>query len=210
MLKLLSELERCSEIELNQNIEKMNKVVDEMDEKELQSVFIIELFKKIDEMMDEQKISLDIILTILKRFGFNTAIKNILHPCYKSSLLGRKIEKMIIDEYEKKDGRNEKLIVDLCECHQALSGKYSNISKELSSICVPCLLKVALKKEEDEKTQKEVEMALLALSCIDERYKIDEELYLDEITEIIKYHQEHHNLTQLAYQSAWQFLINRC
>eukprot|EP00770_Monocercomonoides_exilis_P015799 MONOS_15750.1-p1 / transcript=MONOS_15750.1 / gene=MONOS_15750 / organism=Monocercomonoides_exilis_PA203 / gene_product=unspecified product / transcript_product=unspecified product / location=Mono_scaffold01340:8557-9900(-) / protein_length=312 / sequence_SO=supercontig / SO=protein_coding / is_pseudo=false len=35
------------------------------------------------------------------------------------------------------------------------------------------------------------------------------ELFFNEIKEIIKHHQEHHNLTQLAYQSAWQFLIDR-
>ncbi|KAH7825124.1 uncharacterized protein MONOS_18612 [Monocercomonoides exilis] len=52
-------------------------------------------------------------------------------------------------------------------------------------------------------------MALLALSCIDRYEKIKKELYLNEITGIIKYHQERHNLRRLAYQSAWMFLINR-
>ncbi|KAH7819524.1 uncharacterized protein MONOS_7594 [Monocercomonoides exilis] len=73
---------------------------------------------------------------------------------------------------------------------------------------MPCLLKVALKKEENEETQKEVEIALLALSNI-ECYEMNKELYLSEIKEIIKYHQEHQNLTRLAYQSAWEILINR-
>ncbi|KAH7832662.1 uncharacterized protein MONOS_3985 [Monocercomonoides exilis] len=39
--------------------------------------------------------------------------------------------------------------------------------------------------------------------------KIPEELYLSEMKEIIQHHQDHHNLTPLAYQSAWQFLMNR-
>ncbi|KAH7818880.1 uncharacterized protein MONOS_1748 [Monocercomonoides exilis] len=69
-------------------------------------------------------------------------------------------------------------------------------------------MKIALKKDETEEAQKEVEMALLALSNIG-NWEIEQELYLNEITEIIRYHQEHHNLTRLAYQSAWQFLFYR-
>ncbi|KAH7817524.1 uncharacterized protein MONOS_4793 [Monocercomonoides exilis] len=38
---------------------------------------------------------------------------------------------------------------------------------------------------------------------------MDKELFLDEIKENIKYHQEHHNLTQLTYQSTMKFLIDR-
>ncbi|KAH7828412.1 uncharacterized protein MONOS_15190 [Monocercomonoides exilis] len=76
-------------------------------------------------------------------------------------------------------------------------------------MCVSCLLKVTLKKEEDEETQKEVEMALLALSCIYSHYEIEQKQYLNEIKEIIHYHQEHHNLTRLAYLYAWEFLILR-
>ncbi|KAH7827005.1 uncharacterized protein MONOS_17350 [Monocercomonoides exilis] len=71
-----------------------------------------------------------------------------------------------------------------------------------------CLLKIALNKQEDEETQKEVELALLALNNTG-LIKNDKELHLNKITEIIKYHQEHHNLTQLAYQSAWRLLVNR-
>eukprot|EP00770_Monocercomonoides_exilis_P003784 MONOS_3765.1-p1 / transcript=MONOS_3765.1 / gene=MONOS_3765 / organism=Monocercomonoides_exilis_PA203 / gene_product=unspecified product / transcript_product=unspecified product / location=Mono_scaffold00092:4642-5567(+) / protein_length=290 / sequence_SO=supercontig / SO=protein_coding / is_pseudo=false len=71
-----------------------------------------------------------------------------------------------------------------------------------------CLLKVALNRKEDKESLKEVEMDLLALS--NARYQeIEQELYLNEIKAIIKYHQEHCNLTQLAYQSAWQILIDQ-
>eukprot|EP00770_Monocercomonoides_exilis_P003084 MONOS_3063.1-p1 / transcript=MONOS_3063.1 / gene=MONOS_3063 / organism=Monocercomonoides_exilis_PA203 / gene_product=unspecified product / transcript_product=unspecified product / location=Mono_scaffold00068:92313-93235(-) / protein_length=289 / sequence_SO=supercontig / SO=protein_coding / is_pseudo=false len=71
-----------------------------------------------------------------------------------------------------------------------------------------CLLKVALKKEENEVTQKEVEIALLALGNI-EFYEVPKELYLNELKEIIEHQQKHRNLTSLAYQSAWQFFIYR-
>eukprot|EP00770_Monocercomonoides_exilis_P002608 MONOS_2591.1-p1 / transcript=MONOS_2591.1 / gene=MONOS_2591 / organism=Monocercomonoides_exilis_PA203 / gene_product=unspecified product / transcript_product=unspecified product / location=Mono_scaffold00054:113081-113947(+) / protein_length=267 / sequence_SO=supercontig / SO=protein_coding / is_pseudo=false len=52
-------------------------------------------------------------------------------------------------------------------------------------------------------------MALLSLISI---YKFNDkgrELFLDEIKDIIKYHQEHCNLTRLAYQSIWKFLMER-
>ncbi|KAH7829707.1 uncharacterized protein MONOS_4074 [Monocercomonoides exilis] len=82
-------------------------------------------------------------------------------------------------------------------------------SKEIVLISVPYLLKVALNKEKSEETRKEVEMALLALRNIDKFTYLKEKLYLSEIKEIIQYHQEQRNLTRLAYQSAWQFLMYR-
>eukprot|EP00770_Monocercomonoides_exilis_P004692 MONOS_4670.1-p1 / transcript=MONOS_4670.1 / gene=MONOS_4670 / organism=Monocercomonoides_exilis_PA203 / gene_product=unspecified product / transcript_product=unspecified product / location=Mono_scaffold00126:89428-90290(-) / protein_length=255 / sequence_SO=supercontig / SO=protein_coding / is_pseudo=false len=39
--------------------------------------------------------------------------------------------------------------------------------------------------------------------------EIEQELHLSEIKEIIQYHQEHHNLTRLACQSAWDFFVGR-
>ncbi|KAH7820339.1 uncharacterized protein MONOS_17861 [Monocercomonoides exilis] len=112
---------------------------------------------------------------------------------------------MIVDEDEKNEEKNEKLLADLCECCLLLrEGKFS----ELLSICVCCLLKVALNKEENEEAQKEREMALLALNNTG-LIKIKKEIFLNEIKEIIEYRQSHLNLSRLAYQSAWQFLIFR-
>ncbi|KAH7815548.1 uncharacterized protein MONOS_18318 [Monocercomonoides exilis] len=92
----------------------------------------------------------------------------------------------------------------------SLADKFLNhlSSSKLDSICVPCLLKVASKKEESEETQKEVEIALLALSNT-KYFGMKREMYLNKIKAIIEYHQEHHNLTRLAYQSTWQFLVAR-
>ncbi|KAH7832762.1 uncharacterized protein MONOS_6919 [Monocercomonoides exilis] len=50
-------------------------------------------------------------------------------------------------------------------------------------------------------------MALLALSKCYYLGNLDQKVFLNEIKEIIHFHQEHHNLTRLAYQSAWELLI---
>ncbi|KAH7823485.1 uncharacterized protein MONOS_9870 [Monocercomonoides exilis] len=122
---------------------------------------------------------------------------------FSESSLYRRFEEMIVDEEQKKEGKNEKLLIDLIECYLLLDSRFCS---DLYPICVPCLLKVALKKEEDEETQKEVEMILLTLSNVG---YIPGEIYLNEIKEIILHHQDHHNLTQLAYQSVWTFLVHR-
>ncbi|KAH7819149.1 uncharacterized protein MONOS_3284 [Monocercomonoides exilis] len=113
---------------------------------------------------------------------------------------------MIIEENEMKEEKNETLLVDLCEYYFLLNSVFSS---ELIPICVSHILKEALNKGLKEEAQKEVEMFLLALSCISQFFFIEQKLYLNEIKDIIQYHQEHHNMTHLSYQSAWQFLIRR-
>ncbi|KAH7816104.1 uncharacterized protein MONOS_18253 [Monocercomonoides exilis] len=83
------------------------------------------------------------------------------------------------------------------------------VAERLCDVCLTHLFKVALNKDESEETRKEVEMALLALSNVNPCDKLNKELYLSSITEIIKYYQQSSKLTRLAYQSAWNFLINR-
>ncbi|KAH7820403.1 uncharacterized protein MONOS_11798 [Monocercomonoides exilis] len=116
---------------------------------------------------------------------------------------------MISEEEQKKEGKNEKLLADLCECCIMLHVGFQVSPKKVTSVGVHHLLKVVLKKEESEETQEEVERAFLALKNIAMWVKIDKELHLSEIKEIIKYHQKHRNLTHLAYQYAWEFLIHR-
>eukprot|EP00770_Monocercomonoides_exilis_P014633 MONOS_14579.1-p1 / transcript=MONOS_14579.1 / gene=MONOS_14579 / organism=Monocercomonoides_exilis_PA203 / gene_product=unspecified product / transcript_product=unspecified product / location=Mono_scaffold01027:16654-17620(-) / protein_length=300 / sequence_SO=supercontig / SO=protein_coding / is_pseudo=false len=83
-------------------------------------------------------------------------------------------------------------------------------------MCVPYLLKVALNKEKNKEAQKEVEMALLTLSNFGEYLSFNffeneriQKLYVDEIKDIILYHQDHQNLTRLAYQSVLECLLDR-
>eukprot|EP00770_Monocercomonoides_exilis_P006452 MONOS_6417.1-p1 / transcript=MONOS_6417.1 / gene=MONOS_6417 / organism=Monocercomonoides_exilis_PA203 / gene_product=unspecified product / transcript_product=unspecified product / location=Mono_scaffold00202:8837-9448(-) / protein_length=183 / sequence_SO=supercontig / SO=protein_coding / is_pseudo=false len=158
-------------------------------------------------MIEEKKLTLENAILLLKHAGFWNALKDMpIHEFGKSSLENR-FEKMIVEEEKKNEEKNEKLLVDLCECYLLLSNGLALTN--IVSIIVPCLLKAALNKEENEEAQKEVEMALLALKNLGMWKHVEQELYLDKTIEIIKYHQEHYNLTRLAYQPAWQFLIFR-
>ncbi|KAH7816675.1 uncharacterized protein MONOS_18210 [Monocercomonoides exilis] len=207
--KLFFELDRCSENEQKLIIEEMNELLFEMDFSNLRYIFITELFdkmNKMNKMIEEKKLSMENAILLLKHVGYCKVMKNIWIMYTKESLLKRRIDKMIADENEKKEEKNENLLVGLCECYVALSYDFPS---ELLSIFVPCLLKASSSREENKEAQKEVEMALLTLNYIDYFMFIERKLYLNEIKEIIEHHQEHHNLTRLAYQSAWQFLMNR-
>eukprot|EP00770_Monocercomonoides_exilis_P014980 MONOS_14926.1-p1 / transcript=MONOS_14926.1 / gene=MONOS_14926 / organism=Monocercomonoides_exilis_PA203 / gene_product=unspecified product / transcript_product=unspecified product / location=Mono_scaffold01107:6771-7898(-) / protein_length=356 / sequence_SO=supercontig / SO=protein_coding / is_pseudo=false len=126
---------------------------------------------------------------------------------FQTSLLRKRIEKLIIEEEkEQKTEEKSEFLIDLWEGYLLL---IEDVSYEFISIFKPSLLKVALNKEEDIKAQKEVEMALLALSHISSMTRIEKDQFVNEIKEIIEHHQKHQNLTRLAYQSAWQFLTKR-
>ncbi|KAH7822914.1 uncharacterized protein MONOS_8526 [Monocercomonoides exilis] len=205
--KLFDELERCREGEQMQKIEEMNGLIDEMNKEDIKTVFTRKLFNKIYKMIEERTLSWGNAILLLKNAGYCKKLKYFYDYEFSTSLLSDRFQKMIIKEEEKKEEKNERLLVDLCECFALLNFYF--ISDDLRFIIVPCLLKAASKKEGNEETQKEVEMALLALSNIGLRNIFKGDLFLDEIKEIILYNQEHHNLTRLAYQSAWLFLMNR-
>ncbi|KAH7825711.1 uncharacterized protein MONOS_17422 [Monocercomonoides exilis] len=203
--ELFSELEHFDKEEQKHTILEMNGLVEGMAREEFKAVFAIDLFDRTNNMIKEKKLSMENSILILKNIGYHRMLINLISFSFLCSSLKHRFEKMIVDEGKKKEGKNEKLLIDLCECYLLLDGKFSS---ELILICIPCLLKVALRKEENEEAQKEVEMALLALSNI-KFNNIERNMYLCEIKEIIQYHQEHLNLTRLAYQSVWEFLINR-
>ncbi|KAH7817380.1 uncharacterized protein MONOS_12384 [Monocercomonoides exilis] len=204
--KLLDELEDRDGNEQRKKIDEMNVMIEEMNEKEFYSTFTKKNFDKINKMIEEKKLTLNRAILLMKHIGYWIKLKGLWRYSFENSSLRKRFEKiMIVEEEKKKEEKDEKLFVDVCECYVLIN--YST-SSELLSICVPYLLKIALKKDESKETQKEVEMALLALNGF--RYRImPEEVYLKEFKDIIQNHQEHHNLTHLAYQSAWGFLICR-
>ncbi|KAH7822913.1 uncharacterized protein MONOS_8525 [Monocercomonoides exilis] len=161
--KLFDELERCRDGEQMQKIEEMNGLIDEMNKEELKSIFTIELFNTIYRMIKERRISMENVLVLLKHVEYYKAMKKIYFYSFDESLLGKRMREMIIDENKKK--KDENLLTDLCECFAWLNDD-DDISDELRSIIVPCLLKAASKKDENEETQKEEEVALQALDNI--------------------------------------------
>ncbi|KAH7818445.1 uncharacterized protein MONOS_18020 [Monocercomonoides exilis] len=205
MKKLLYELEHCSTDEQRQKIEEMNELMEEMGKEEFKSVFTKEWFKRINQMIEDKILSWENAILLLKHVGYCQTLKCFYDFAFKYSFLSDRFQEMIIEEKMMIEEKDEKLLVDLCECYLLLNRWPSS---EMSSIIAPCILKVALKKEENEETQKEVEMALLALSNF-RSINVLKELFINEIKEVIQYHQKHHNLTQLAYQSAWEFFLNR-
>ncbi|KAH7832614.1 uncharacterized protein MONOS_16887 [Monocercomonoides exilis] len=140
---------------------------------------------------DEQKTRIE------EMNGFIDEMKNDEFKIICTIELLDEIAEMI--EEKKMPLSNTSLLLKHMGYFNVLKGLFS--AKTKNEICVPCLLKVAANKDESKETQKEVEMALLALSNVG-ACKIDKELYFREIKEIILYHQEHCNLSQLAYQGA--------
>ncbi|KAH7820430.1 uncharacterized protein MONOS_11668 [Monocercomonoides exilis] len=203
--KLLSELDDCDEDGQKQKIEEMDIIMKVMDKKEFESVISEELFNKIGKMIENKIMTMESAILLMKHIGHWNDLKGNFVQTFDYSSLNKRVQEMIVEEDKKKEEKDEKLLVDLCECYLLFN---SFASSEMISICMPCLLKVALKKEENMETQKDVEMALLAFGTI-WYCKTEEDQYLDEIKEIIQYHKEHRNLTQLSYQSAWELLINQ-
>ncbi|KAH7823324.1 uncharacterized protein MONOS_4190 [Monocercomonoides exilis] len=204
LTKLFSELEGCNEEEQKAKIEEMNEVIERMSKEDFNSIFSGCLLDNLNKMIEEEKLTLENACLLGKHIGYFKVLKCEWIPDFDYCSLNERFQKMIIDEDEKEEGKDEKLLVDLCECYLML---VHEIHWRLISICVPYLLKVALNKVEDENAQKEVEMALLALSRIGEYGWIGEQ-HQKEIKEILKHHQKHRNLTCLAYYSAWRLLIN--
>ncbi|KAH7829059.1 uncharacterized protein MONOS_12294 [Monocercomonoides exilis] len=203
--EFLRELGRCDENAQRQKILEMNEIIDEMEEEEFESVFTKEMFDEMDVIIKVEKLSMRNVIFLLKQIGHCYELKNVWNRCFEKSLLCKRFEKMIINEKEKTEDKDERLLVDLCKSYGCISTFFS---KELISICVQCLLKAASSKKRNKETQKEIEMALFAICHIGKCFILDYELYRYKIKEIILYHQKHNNLTRLACQSSWQFLVN--
>ncbi|KAH7815756.1 uncharacterized protein MONOS_3739 [Monocercomonoides exilis] len=202
--KLFYELEDCDEEEQKVKIEEMNEIIDGMNKDEFKYIYTVVLFDKMDKMIEEKKLNFGNAILLLKYIGCWKILKFIWAFGIDKTSLNKRFKKLITDEKKKNEVKNEKFLTDLCGCCLLHRGW---LSSKFLSICVPCLLKVKLNKDESKESQKDVEIALLALSNIPGYHIIEKELCLNEIKEIVQYHQEHHNLTRLAYQSAWQFLM---
>ncbi|KAH7823852.1 uncharacterized protein MONOS_1108 [Monocercomonoides exilis] len=185
----------------------MNKLIEEMDECEFNRVFSEELFDKMHKMILEKKLSMENACLLAKHIGHYKALKEIWFHNIETSSLNKSFE-MTIEEEARKRKMNGKLLTDLCESHLLMQNRSVDLRKELLLIYVRCLLNAASSKEEDEETQKEVEMALFALNNMNEFCEVKGALHFKAIAEIIKYHQEHRNMTRIAYHSIWEYFIN--
>ncbi|KAH7818471.1 uncharacterized protein MONOS_4669 [Monocercomonoides exilis] len=185
----------------------MNALIGEMEWKELDSILTKETFDKIDKLMGNRKLSTKAAVLLLKNIGFCNVMKDLWTSSFCRSLLFQRIEEMIYNEGTKMKRKNEKLLADLCESYLLLHFVDNCVQKDLLSICIRCLLNVGAREVKGKEAQNEAEIALLALSNIFCHVKIREVLYWKEISRIIQFHQEHHNLTLLAYQSAWLIFI---
>eukprot|EP00770_Monocercomonoides_exilis_P003575 MONOS_3556.1-p1 / transcript=MONOS_3556.1 / gene=MONOS_3556 / organism=Monocercomonoides_exilis_PA203 / gene_product=unspecified product / transcript_product=unspecified product / location=Mono_scaffold00084:92828-94176(+) / protein_length=423 / sequence_SO=supercontig / SO=protein_coding / is_pseudo=false len=204
---MFSKLEDCCESEQKKIIEEMNMAMEEMNKTEFETIYTKEMLMKITELFEEKKISMRNAIWMLKPMGHHKALLSILNAGNSLYYPSLRFKRAIVQENEKKEEKNENFLADLCECYLLMEDGL--ITREMLTIASVCLLKVALKKEEDEETQKEVETALLGLCKINFYDREFDELHLRDFFEIIKYHQEHRNLTRLAYQSAWMYCIKR-
>ncbi|KAH7827938.1 uncharacterized protein MONOS_13940 [Monocercomonoides exilis] len=154
-------------------------MIKEMDIEEFNYVITKELYNKIDKMIEEKNLPMENAILLLKHAGYLKILKNIWIFDFRNSSLNKRIEKMIVEENQKKkEEKNEKFLVDLCECYISLR---TGFPPELLLICVPCLLKAASDKEETEEVQKDVEMALFALCFIEENKIFEQKQYLKEM-----------------------------
>eukprot|EP00770_Monocercomonoides_exilis_P013179 MONOS_13124.1-p1 / transcript=MONOS_13124.1 / gene=MONOS_13124 / organism=Monocercomonoides_exilis_PA203 / gene_product=unspecified product / transcript_product=unspecified product / location=Mono_scaffold00781:648-1724(-) / protein_length=320 / sequence_SO=supercontig / SO=protein_coding / is_pseudo=false len=206
---LFCKVKECSDVEQKHIIKEFHDKLDllkEMDGGELRIIFSKGFIDELNKIINEKLIQFDLFVPILKLIGFYDETRSVGSGLHYTVLLESEITNRLSKEFSNKERTNEKQLIDLCECYILLSKFFS---AELRSKCVSYLLKAALNKEDTEKDQKEVEIALVAVNSIYSFQEIKKDIYLNEITEIIKHHQENHNLTKLAYQSAWQFLVNR-
>ncbi|KAH7829517.1 uncharacterized protein MONOS_18564 [Monocercomonoides exilis] len=206
-LETFSQLCQCDNDEQKQKIELLDKVMDKMDEKELEASISTEVYDKINDMINGKSFSEENIILLLKHLGYWKNFYTIITHNFNASRLSKTLWNLMIPEIGKFEV-NQKHI-DFCECFLILTDSFYHDMEGFYEIFMPRILKIALEKKESMEKQKEVEIALLALNKIGQYSEIEKRLYLDEIKEIIKYHQKHQNLTRLAYHSAWSFMIDR-
>ncbi|KAH7818538.1 uncharacterized protein MONOS_18673 [Monocercomonoides exilis] len=208
-MNILLQIGKTPLIERKAKVEEMITLIIKMNGNELCSILDSDILNRINLMIETKNLSLENAISLIKQIGYCKVMKDIYNSSFCFSSLSEKFESLILMELKKKEERREKLLIDLCECCFMLFENEIKMRDELIPVCASCLMKVALCNDKSEGKQKETEIDLLALSCFPNNIKVNKIMYINEVKKIIHYHQEHHNLTQLAYQSAWQFLINR-
>ncbi|KAH7822233.1 uncharacterized protein MONOS_17707 [Monocercomonoides exilis] len=204
--KLISGLRNFNKTDQKEIIKELESVMKAMDKNELKGALTVGVFEEIKRMIEDRKLGSDNDYLLMKCIGYWKAMKNIVICNFGKSSLCKRFELMIFEEMNKKEGKNEKRLIGLYESYYLLSD--DSIHENLAPIITSCLLKVASDKEESPETEKEVEMALLALSEGSRGILVKGAQHLQEITRIIFHHNDHRNLTQLAFQCAWRFMIN--
>ncbi|KAH7824735.1 uncharacterized protein MONOS_17504 [Monocercomonoides exilis] len=206
--EIFSRIKNCSDAKQKILFSEISEVIERMNETEFNSVISKDLFNEIDKIIEKKTILFENALLLLKIFGKWKVFKEINNSCFIKSILHNRIESLILEEKKENEKKNTNFLIDLYECYLLLKGNHFH--EKATIIIVPCLAEFALNKDKNPRTQKEVEFALLALGNIPSfPLKIEKDWYLKEMVEIMKYHQEHHNLTHLAYQSSWRFVLNR-
>ncbi|KAH7829809.1 uncharacterized protein MONOS_3352 [Monocercomonoides exilis] len=204
--KLFAQMKNCFAADQKRIIKEMSGLMKDMNEEEFTTVFSKELFDGTDRMMKNKILPFENATLLLKHIGYRKTLNKLWSNSFERSSLSKTLKEMIVAEEKKKEEKNEDLLANMCECYLYLLITYP---PKLLPVCVPCLLKAAMRKEESEVVRRDVEAALLALSIIGNRINQEKDQCFDQISDIIRYHQRHSNLTPLGYQSAWEFLIDR-
>ncbi|KAH7829843.1 uncharacterized protein MONOS_17064 [Monocercomonoides exilis] len=181
--------------------------MEKMNTKELETSITMDVYENIDYLMDCENIAEENIILLLKLLGYRKELYEIKTDSFKGTTLSATLWSLINEANSKYEMNSTQ--VDFCECY-LINSNYVFVNKESHLInYVPYILKVALKKRKNKKEQAEAEIALMSLCKIEQNAEIEKELFLDHIKEIIQFHQKHNNLSHLAYQRAWEFLIKR-
>ncbi|KAH7823572.1 uncharacterized protein MONOS_18622 [Monocercomonoides exilis] len=207
---LFADLDKCGNVVQKLIIKEINKALEQMNKEDLKYTMTQKLFDNLHSLIDKKKLSLENALAMLKSIGYHKELRKIYGENNSSQALSNRFRKMIENEERKeKKGGNENLLTDLCECYLLLFD--GSCEEEISRTVAICLLKVASNKDTSEEAQNKVEIALLAMGkgnisiVLQDKY----DYFLNEISEIIRYHQDHRNLSHLSYQSAWFFILYR-
>ncbi|KAH7820053.1 uncharacterized protein MONOS_7572 [Monocercomonoides exilis] len=205
--RLLSELGNFAGDEQKQKIDEMIEILNEMNGLELIYFLTEKEFNEISKMIGKNKLTLTNAFTLLSHIGHCRIEFSVSFSRFCDSLLAKRFENMIETEAMKRE-RDENLLIDLCKCYILLRREKDSVSIELRLIIIPFLMNVVLRKIKSKEAQREIEIILTALSTMEEKQNAITDLCVNEMVEVIKYHQQHRNLTRLAHQSAWIYLVN--